>query len=487
MDHSKSSKSKILDLHKTVSFLADSPAFITDNKILNYADYFHLTSNTAQNLKTRGFKAGDRIAILSKNSIEYVILLMAIIRMKAVAVPLSIRYPINQIIDLLFDINCKNILYSDEIHSRSKQAGINFLRMNQLIDTEKRDNQPAINEKIFLDQDATIIFTSGSTSFPKAVLHTFGNHYFSALGSNQNISFQKGNKWLLSLPLYHVGGLAILFRALIGGGSVIIPDKIDSLSDSILKFQPTHISLVSTQLYRLMNDRKAIDHLKKMKAILLGGSSIPTNLIQKSIENDFPIFTSYGSTEMASQITTTLPNEKVEKLNTSGKLLGYHQLKITNGEILVKGDALFKGYISGGKINSNLDSKGWFATGDLGFLDSEGYLTTTERKDNMFISGAENIHPEEIEKELCEMEGVKEAIVVPVKNEEYGNRPIAFIDIAGKFPERKFFDRFLEKKIPRFKIPDYFFPLPDEKQNADIKPNRLTLKKLAEEIILKES
>ena len=481
-------RSRGFNFHEVVSHFADSPAFIIENQIINYADYFQQTCRVAQNLRKSGFKAEDRIAILSQNSVEYAILLIAIIRIKAVAVPINTRYPLNQISDLLSDINCKTIVYSEKLHPQPKSSGINFFEINQLIDSENGVNQMVIEGEIPFDQDITIIFTSGSTSKPKAVLHTFGNHYFNAFGSNQNIPFQKGDKWMLSLPLYHVGGLAILFRALIGGGSVVIPGNTDSLLDSILKYQPTHISVVSTQLYRLMNDSKAINHLKKMKAILLGGGSIPTNLIQKSIENDLPIFTSYGSTEMASQITTTLPKERDEKLYTSGKLLKYRQLKIAEDEeILVKGDTLFKGYLSGDRVSLNLDPDGWFATGDLGVLDSEGYLTVTGRKDNMFISGGENIHPEEIERELCELEGIREAIVVPARNEEYGNRPVAFIDMAGKFPENNFFARFLEKKIPRFKIPDYFFPFPDKSDNSGMKPNRLSLKRLAEELVLKES
>lgn len=485
MNRSSFLESQIFDLQKTFSILSDFPAFITENKIVNYEDYFNQSSIVAHRLKQKGFKAGDRIAILSKNSVEYAILLLAIYRIGAIAVPLNTRYPSNQIIDFVNGIKCKAIFHSEEFHPQQKNAAINFLKINQLIYSENSDHQIDISDKISFHQDATIIFTSGSTSKPKAALHTFGNHYFSALGSNENIFFQKGDKWLLSLPLYHVGGLAILFRAMIRGGSVVIPNKTDPLSDSILKYQPTHISLVSTQLYRLMNDRKVTSNLKKMKAILLGGSSIPSNLIQKSIENELPIFTSYGSTEMASQITTTSPKEQHEKLYTSGKVLNHRQLKIApDREILVKGDTLFKGYINGNQHTLDL-KEGWFEAGDLGYLDSEGYLSVIGRKDNMFISGGENIQPEEIEKELLKIDGVREAIVVPVKNEEFGYRPVAFIDKADNFPESEFFARFLQEKISRFKIPDYYFPLPDVNKNTGIKSNRVSLKTLAEELILK--
>ena len=484
MKNSRSSKSKGFDFRKAVSSFSDSPALITENQVIDYADYFRQTSLTTQNLIKSGFKTGDRIAILSQNSIEYIILIMAIIKIKAVAVPLNTRFPMNQIMNLLSGINCKTVVHSEEIHPKPKSNEIVFFEIDKLIHNEKSGNEIDTHGKISLDQDMSIIFTSGSTSQPKAVLHTFRNHYYSALGSNQNISFQKGDSWLFSLPMYHVGGIAILFRALIGGGAVIAPENTSPLSDSILKFKPTHISLVPTQLYRLLNNQNAITHLKKIKAILLGGSSIPTNLIQKAVENDLPIFTSYGLTEMASQVTTTLPGEKFEKLKTSGKSLNHRQLRIAeDGEILVQGETLFKGYVHGSRHKPNVDPKGWFATGDLGFLDSKGYLTVTGRKDNMFISGGENIQPEEIEKELLKIDGVREALVVPVKNDEFGYRPVAFIEKVDNLPESEFFNRFLQENIPRFKIPDYFFPFPDEDQFSGIKPNRLTLSKIAEKFL----
>jgi O-succinylbenzoic acid--CoA ligase len=187
---------------------------------------------------------------------------------------------------------------------------------------------------------------------------------------------------------------------------------------------------------------------------------------------------------MASQVTTTLPGEKFEKLKTSGKLLNHRHLRLAeDGEILVQGDTLFKGYVRGSRHKLNVDLKGWFASGDLGFLDSDGYLTVTGRKDNMFISGGENIHPEEIERVFFELNGVNEAVVVPVKNDEFGYRPVAFINMDGKFPNEDFFNRFLVNKIPHFKIPDYFLPFPDEDQFSGIKPNRLIFSKIAEKFL----
>lgn len=468
-------------------------ALITENRLISYVEYDRLIAATVHKLKQAGIKKGDRIAIVSPNCLSYVVLLRALFQIGAIAVPASYRFPAQQINPLLENINCRHGFASGEFCKQQKSSRIIWHEIDGLVTDPGIEKSVVEGFSIEIDKipqlrDATIIFTSGSASAPKAVLHTFGNHYYSALGSNQNIRFQGGDGWLLALPLYHVGGLAILFRAWISGGAIIIPDNESSLADSIIMSEPSHISLVATQLYRLMREKRVIPHLQKMKAILLGGGSIAHSLIKESLAYQLPIYTSYGSTEMASQITTTAPGDPFEKLFTAGKLLEHRQLKISlDGEILVKGKTLFKGYVEEGKGVTAMNKEGWFATGDLGQLDSDGYLIVSGRKDNMFVSGGENIQPEEIEQELCGLRGVKEAIVVPARNEEFGERPAAFVKIEGKFPEKAYFRNYLSEKLPRFKIPDYFFQFPDSVWKTGIKQNRLLLKEMAERLIREDN
>lgn len=475
-------------LAKIASEFGDTPALITSNEIIDYSNYLGLVNSVAQNLTKTGFEAADRIGILSANSVGAILLLLASIEIRAVAVLLNARQPESQLSNSLHEVDCHAMFYSDDRIDPQKLGGIKCQNIREILGSDPANDRIDPEAEISFDQDATIVFTSGSAATPKAVLHAFGNHYFNAVGSNQNIPFGHGDKWLLSLPLHHVGGLAIVFRAFVNGGSITIPDDEMTLSESIARFQPTHISLVSTQLYRLLNEKDAIRDLRKMKAILLGGSAIPRRLLGEAIEHQLSIFTSYGSTEMASQVATTKPGGDLEKLFTSGKTLNYRQLKIsTKGEILVKGDTLFRGYIDGNELLLPLDSDGWFATGDLGILDGEGFLTVTGRKDNMFISGGENIQPEEIENALGEIEGVAETIVVSVENDEYGKRPVAFVKMEGEFPGEAFFKECLREKIARFKIPDRFFPIPDDLSKAGIKPERSLLTREAEALVADKS
>lgn len=427
-------------------------------------------------LESLGLKRGDKCAILAEPSIEYVEILFAMWAMGIIAVPLNTRLPKSQVVEMLDGINCRH-LFSNEKFGRLNQCVIHSF---QTIDNVNEPHFPEINFQ--LDTPATIIFTSGSTGHGKACLHSVANHHYNALGSNDNIELQPGDSWMLSLPLYHVAGIAILFRCLLSGAAITIPSTERSLDDNLALLKPTHLSLVPTQLQQLLEIDKIVPVLTSTKAILLGGSAIPVSLIKQALNLNLPIYKSYGSTEMSSQITTTPPHASLKDFETSGKILPFRELNIAeDGEILVRGKTLFQGYVNSEALQKSVDDNGWYHTSDLGMLDQNGFLTVLGRKDNMFISGGENIHPEEIERVLEELEIIEQAIVVPVSNDKFGQRPVAFVQLKAnaKLSDMNIDD--LIPKLAKFKIPDHFFEWP--KSENGFKPNRKTMQKLAEQLL----
>ncbi len=455
---------------------------------LTYEQYCLHVLEVANKLRYFEINSGDRVGIVSPNCLEYVVLLMALWSLGAIAVPISIRWPAANIERSLEEVNCSHVILSFRLSSQPILSRYEAIYLEDIVQIRPElsgrsyESQPGMD----LEQDATIIFTSGSSGRPKPVLHGLGNHYYSALGSNVNISFGPGKCWLISLPLYHVGGLAILFRAALGGGAVSIQDENSGLQDNIRKMGITHISLVETQLYRLLEERGGLNLLRGLKSILVGGGPVSPDLVGKAAGVGLSIFTSYGSTEMASQITTTRPHDDLDRLLTSGKVLPYRQIKIApDGEILVKGATLFKGYLERDLLVTGRDDLGWFRTGDLGYMDDLGYLVVTGRKDNMFISGGENIQPEEIENKMNQLDGVANAIVVPVRNKEYGERPAAFVMMeAGRDFDRQDLEQGLKNILPHFMVPDYFFPWPEDMVQNGLKINREYFRKIAESNII---
>ena len=431
----------------------DYPALITEKETLSFIDLEAAVSRIASVLEHYGIRKSDVVAICMPNSPELVLLLLALLRTESIAAPLNHRFPASRMQELLDPLKpvalvgpqnmTENLSVSLKLNSETVTAESSSAK-----ERSKQFNNSTIQQ---LNTPITIIHTSSSSGTPKAALHSFGNHYHSALGSNENIPFQPGDSWLLSLPLFHIGGYAMLFRSLLGGGTLAVTGPGISVNDALDRFHLSHLSLVTTQLYRMLQNTEPLKKLQGLKAILLGGSAVEPDLLKQASKAGLPIYLTYGSTEMSSQITTT--SDPVNTI-TAGNVLPYRELLIGPGdEILVKGPCLFQGYLSDKGPLLETDAEGWFHTGDTGVLSPEGELRVTGRKDNMFISGGENIHPEEVERALCSLTGVLRAVVLPTPDPEYGFRPSAFIETTELAPADSEIKEKLSREIGRLKTP----------------------------------
>ena len=390
------------------------------------------------------------------NSPELVALVLAALRTGHVLAPISSRLPEKAAKEHIEAIGAVEV----EGNDRRPQAAD---REDQATEGQPSSvlrppsSQPPVLPPIPLSRLATIIYTSGSIGTPKAALHTVGSHVWSARGLAEAIPLATKDRWLLTLPLYHVSGLAIVYRCALAGAAIVLPAPEMSTGDAIRAFGVTHVSLVATQLYRLLQEDLSVNTLK---AVLLGGSAISSCLLADASDRGLPIHTSYGLTEMASTVTMTSEGASRRDLETSGRPLPHRDLAIRNGEIQVRGRMRFTGYVEGEELIQPFDDEGWFATGDLGYVDEAGRLHVTGRKDNRFISGGENIQPEEIEAALNALSGVVQAVVVPVADDEFGQRPVAFVQVRGDLDVEMILSS-LEAVLPRFKLPVAVFPWPE--------------------------
>ncbi len=367
----------------------------------------------------------ERIAFVAHSTPEIIFLFFALWKLKKIACPLSTRLP------------CAA--------ASVEELGA-YLFTPQM--PTPRAPTPWVLEG---DQHATLLFTSGSTGKPKIACHSLNNHLYSALGSCAIIDLLPEDVWHLSLPLFHVGGIAILFRSYLARSFVSLQSDQQSAS---------YLSLVPTQLIRLQD--KKLPHLK---GILLGGAPLAS-----SYSSPYKIYPTYGMTEMSSQIATC------------GHVLPYREVKLAQDrEILVRGKTLFQGYFHKTKgLSLPLDSEGWFATKDLGKWDTENQLEITGRKDNLFISGGENIQPEEIEYALKSALPLDEAIVASIPDPLFGARPVAFLK---PLYELSLIQEKLKDLLPKYKIPIQVFPIPD---THSLKPPRKLVKEFLEKIALQQ-
>jgi len=445
-----------------------------------------------QQLTEKGLNKGDRLACIDNNSVELVLLYWACIDHQILFCPLSPRFPASQVLALI-ELHRLNFLWTGKGFaellsdiSGSETANPTPVTLNFSL---KANNTPT---PIDHDAPANIILTSGSSGQPKPAVHSLNNHKASAEGSRSLISLEPGDAWLLSLPLFHIGGLAIINRCAFVGATVALQDRVQGLTVQISRDKVTHLSLVSTQLVRLLKeDNKGFEGVK---TLLLGGGAISSTLLSQLNALSINCFTSYGMTEMASQVTTGEANSD----GSSGRLLPARELKIIDEKIYVKGETLFLGYLDA-QANTNYqddsttgvcklicptDDDGWFFTKDRGYWDAEGKLHILGRIDNMFICGGENLQPEEVEAALKQHPAIEDAIVFAQDDEEYGNLPAAIIKVSNSNsaqPSSEALTQFLANKMARFKRPRVYYPWPDV-ESTSLKISR---KQLIEAVLKK--
>jgi len=434
-----------------------APAMIMKGKRLSFTECEERAEQIAHLLQSQGLRRGAIVALISANNPELVITLLGLLKAGMIAAPLNFRFPEELLQSTLQNLHPELLLTGSSVQpplSGCRTAAITSLveEASRLPVTESIDTPEEMSRPV------TIIHTSASSGRAKAAVHSFGNHWYSALGSEENLPFGPGECWLLSLPLFHIGGYALLFRAFVSGGCLAIAEPDEPLANALESFPITHLSLVPTQLYRLLADRKSALRLSRLKAVLLGGSSAPESLIEESARQSIPLYMSYGSTEMSSQIATT-PGPASGPEQNCGKVLPFREIReAEDGELLVRGATLFQGYLTDQKIQPQTDSDGWFHTSDIGRLSDDGVVRVVGRKDNMFISAGENIHPEEIECALMKIEGVREAVVVAVPDREFGMRPAAFILVDKQHaPDDEAMTLTMHSTVGKLKSPVRYF------------------------------
>ena len=323
------------------------------------------------------------------------------------------------------------------------------------------------------EQIAAIMATSATGGEYKSVPIRWKQFLAHVQASQQVLGVTEEDNWLLVLPMYHIGGLAILIRSLYNGTRVTIMDKF--VEEEVINLIETGavnmLSLVPTMLKRIME--RISQH--RLRVVLVSGEFIPDSLVEACIEKKLPIYKSYGMTETTSQAATFCVAKNPAKFNTVGLPLPGIDIQILNpdsdgvGEIAVQGPMVMEGYLGKERV------QGFFNTQDIGFIDKEGYLYILDRRQNIIISGGENIYPQEIEKVLYAHPAIKECAVVGVPDEKWGQVPVLFV--VSALGNEEILD-YLAKSLAKYKLPKKVIHLPELPRNATGKISKKSLAEL---------
>ncbi|CCQ13594.1 Tyrocidine synthase 3 [Rhodococcus sp. AW25M09] len=397
-------------------------------------------AGAARRLVGLGVEPGDVVAVLLPNRIDVIVAMYASWAAGATMTPINPALTDEEVRYQLADSDARVIVGERRAHSLASELRIGHFD----VDAEGDTPQPASDTRaaaVTAEDPALIVYTSGTTGRPKGCVLTHSNidSMSAAIVSACDLSEQDTS--LLILPLFHCNGLVVgTVAPLRAGGNVHVADRFspDSFWGNIEHVKPTYFSAVPT-MYSLLADRGRTEHdLSSLRFAICGAAPMPAGLIA-SVESTFgiPVVEGYGLSECTVAATIN-PPAGPRKPGTVGIALPGIAIAIDTpdgpndnpghtGEVLVRGATVMRGYLGLPEITENTIRDGWLHTGDIGYLDGDGYLTLVDRLKDMIIRGGENIAPSEIEHVLQTHPDVLEAAVVGEPHAIYGEVPVAHV------------------------------------------------------------
>jgi O-succinylbenzoic acid--CoA ligase len=414
-------------LSRSAATVPGRVAIVAGEAELTFAELELRVADAARRLAVLGAAAGERVALVLEPSLDYVVLLHALMRLGAVAVPLDRGLP------------------AAELERRLECARVSVAIRDPAEVAQERPAAELAEQGIDLDAVHCVIHTSGTGGEPKAVELTYGNHLWSALGSAARIGIDGADRWLCSLPLHHVGGLAIVLRSAIYGTGVVL-ERFDA--EAIRALIParrvTLASLVETTLARLLDAGAELDRLR---CVLVGGGPVREDVLERALDAGAPIATTYGLTEAASQVTTLAPGEAGRRPGSAGTPLLPTEVRVDGGVICVRGATL---------APRAAGADGWLRTGDLGRLE-DGHLYVLGRADDVIVTGGENVSPEEVERVLLAHPAVADAAVTGREDPRWQRAVVAVVVARdGARVDADDLREFCRARLAPFAVPKQF-------------------------------
>ena len=456
---------------------------------VSYTQLNELTNKVANFLYDLGIRKGDKVSVYLPNMPEYVYLYLGIPKLGAVTGPVNALFKprevkfvvghseakaivtipkfmdlVNQIKEDLPDL--KHIIVIGE----SVEGTLNY---GELMEKASSDAPPevTIDER---EDYAAILYTSGTTGFPKGVLQTHFNIRRNSEMIRDFINAKEYFRFMLILPLFHCNAQIVTIMAplIIGASSILTPGfSAQTHWETVAKYKATTFSCVPTVLSILLRMPHENLNLSSLEYIICGAAPLPVEVF-KAFENTFDckVIEGYGLTEgTCASSVNPLPTETEDrrKVGSIGIPLPGNEMKIvdengnnvppnTKGEIIIKGDNIMKEYFKNPEANAETLKNGWLYTGDIGHMDEDGFFFITDRKKDMIIRGGENIYPREIEEVLYSHPAVSLATVIGVRDKIYGELPKAFAVLKeGESLTEEELIEYCKKNLADFKVPKY--------------------------------
>ena len=422
-----------------------------DNQF-SYLDIAEMVQTYSRSLLRENIQPQDRILIYLPSGVELIEIIFACFEIGAVAAPISPKLTEGERNVIIDKIQPKLIItnWNQKLPDSPSQIPVSYIE--ELPNASSGCSVITNDFKKKLNDICAIILTSGTTGIPKAVQLTYGNFDASCNNWNEFLQFQSNDQFLCCLPLHHIGGLAVMLRALMFGFSVNLVSTFEAklVLDTIIKYPVSIISLVPTMLKRILDLEGGLKAIKSLRWILLGGGPSPEYLLDLCIKEKLNIVKVYGMSETCSgTVGLKLLDEPQNKLY-AGRPFNGAKIWTENNELYISGPMVMKGYVGEAATNGHHNSH------DLGQVDNGNLVFLDIRRKDLIITGGENVNPLEVEEALLQIEGITDAAVIGVEDVEWGEKVVAYI-VNSEFGIRNSeFRMKLKGRISDFKIPKEF-------------------------------
>lgn len=477
-------------LGEVVKKYPNRPALYYEEKCWDFREVRQEVDEWAHFLQQRIGEKQIRVALFSRNSEKLYFIILALWELGKELVFLNRHLSKEEILYQIETADVHFLLAETEECSKLRELPVEVIPIALPKSIEQKQDE--LNKKVEFSQNhtASIMFTSGTTGRPKGVVQRFYHHLSNAKATVMSMKVTTFDCWACCVPLFHVSGLSILMRQLLSGCSVRLYAKFDpeTISQDLEQGKVTLISLVNIMLQELLRRYPNAGYASNFRTVLLGGSPVSLELLKECQEKSIAVIQSYGMSETCSQIVALSFQDAKEKIGSSGKPLPGVQLQIRVenreaeafevGEIVVKSSSIIEEYLLNNQsvVCKSLMEDGWFQTGDVGYLDTEGFLYVKARLSELIISGGENIYPAEVENCVMSYPGIEEAAVIGEKNSKWGAVPVLYY-CAKKPIETEKLVHFISDKLASFKVPKKYYRIEKMPRTASGKMAKRLLKK----------
>jgi fatty-acyl-CoA synthase len=423
------------------------PAVVFGAEVRTHAELHDRAARLASVLAAGGVQAGDRVALLLHNRIEFVEALLACHRLAAIAVPINFRLASDEIEYILAD-SCAVALIADAPWPAAEVRMV--LEVGPDYDAAVASAPPRREIREVLDDDVALMcYTSGTTGRPKGALLTHRNLVASTLSWIHEMRAGQDDVWLSGQPLFHIGGINGLLPFLVLGATVIITPSTAFEPETMLRLIETHgvtmCIFVPTQ-WAAICASDSVRHVdpEQLRVAMWGASPAPRQTLE-AMGYAFPraaIVSAYGQTEMSGATTLLKGPDSTLKMGSVGRPMLGVELRVVDddlrdvlpgevGEVVYRGPNVMAGYHQQPDATREAFAGDWFHSGDLARFDEDGYLWLVDRKKDMIVSGGENVYPAEVERVLLDHPAVAEAAVIGVPHPRWVETPVGFVVTSG--------------------------------------------------------